>query len=265
MIFGGQDFNDMGGTVTGKVDNGKGVGRVWGMIMDNTARFFLSNLICVVALLPLTAGILAALALRSPLLLMVAGVIGGAIEGPFYACMIDGILAALRGFPGNWWRRYRMVLKRDWKSDLAPGIVMGVFMAVVVDLLVIMNYGETPELGLFFTILCAAILLVLFTYLWPQRVLLDLKLPEIIKNSILMILMHPLVTLGALAIQLAYWGLMLILIPYSSLFLIVLGFWFPALLSTTAIYGRLNEDLKIEERFGIVPPEEPEEDEEDED
>jgi hypothetical protein len=80
-----------------------------------------------------------------------------------------------------------------------------------------------------------------------------------------MILMHPLVTLGALAIQLAYWGLMLILIPYSSLFLIVLGFWFPALLSTTAIYGRLNEDLKIEERFGIVPPEEPEEDEEDED
>jgi len=64
-----------------------------------------------------------------------------------------------------------------------------------------------------------------------------------------MLMAHPLVGLKAALIHLAYWSLMVVLIPYSGLFLLIVGFWLPDLLGLLAVYPRLNQDFKIEERL----------------
>lgn len=260
-IFGGQDFEDMGGTVTGKSYNGKGVGKIWNMILDNLARLFVSNLICIAAAIPGATGMALGYLGGNSLLLLLSGLVLGLLLGPFYGCMMDGILAALRGFPGNWWPRYKMVLKRDWKSNLLPGLLTGVMLAIVLDVLMVLSGGGTlPMLMLWTTGIALVLFLMYSIYVWPQRVLLDLRFHQILKNCLPMFLAHFPTTLGALAIKLAYWALLLFLIPYSTIFLMVLGVWFPALMSTCVVYKNLNHDFKIEERLGIVPPEEPEED-----
>lgn len=259
-IFGGQDFEDLGGTVTGKVYNGKGVGKLWNMIMDNLARLFVSNLICIAAAIPGVTGMALGYLGGNSLLLLLSGLVLGLLLGPFYGCMMDGILVALRGFPGNWWPRYKMVLKRDWKSCLLPGLLTGVMLAIVLDVLMVLAGGGTLPMLMLWTTGIALVLFLLYTiYVWPQRVLLDLRFHQILKNCLPMFLAHFPTTLGALAIKLAYWALMLILFPYSTIFLLVLGVWFPALMATCAVYKNINHDFKIEERLGIVPPEEPEE------
>lgn len=256
----------MGGTVTGKVYNGKGVGKIWNMIMDNIPRLFVSNLICIAAAIPGITGLAFGYLLGNPLFLLLSGVVLGLLLGPFYGAMMDGILTAMRGFPGNWWRRYKMVLKRDWKSYLLPGLLTGLMIAMVLEVLMVRASGqELPMLLMWTTVIALVLFLMYSIYVWPQRVLLDLTFPQILKNCLPMFLAHFPTTLGALAIKAVYWALLLILIPYSTIFLMVLGLWFPALMSTNVVYKNINNDFHIEERLGIVPPEEPEEDEEAED
>lgn len=258
-FLGGQDFEDLGGTVTGKVYNGSGVGKLWNMILDNLPRLFVSNLICIAAAIPGVTGLLFGYLLQNPMLLLLSGVVLGLLLGPFYGAMMDGILTALRGFPGNWWPRYKLVLKRDWKSYLLPGLLTGLMAAMVLEVLMVRaTGGELPMLMLWTTIIALVLFLMYSIYAWPQRVLLDLTFPQILKNCLPMFLAHFPTTLGALAIIVVYWGLMLILVPYSSMFLLVLGLWFPALMSTNVVYKNINRDFHIEERLGIVPPEEPE-------
>lgn len=254
-LFGSQNFEDMGGTVTGKVYKGKGVGKIWNLCMDNLPRLFVSNLICIAAAIPGMTGLAVGYRFGNPLFLLVSGVVLGLLLGPFYGTMVDGILTALRGFPGNWWPRYCMVLKRDWKSYLLPGLLTGIMVAMVAEVLMVLSGGgELPMLLLWTTMIALVLFLMYSIYVWPQRVLLDLTFPQILKNCLPMFLAHFPTTAGALAIQLAYWGMMLILFPYSAIFLLVLGLWFPALMSTNAVYKNINQDFHIEERLGIVPP-----------
>lgn len=260
----GMNFEEMGGTVTGKRGSGKGVGRVWGMIMDNLARLFVTNLLTILFLIPMLSGMLFAVMIHQSIFLLLSGVVGGAIAGMGFGPMVDGIMRAQMGFIGNWWDRWKMVFVRDWKSCLLPGMLSGILAAMVENIVVEANTSNTlPVMMLPSILLAVLVVLALGMYFWPQRMLLDLGFRQTLKNSGLMILMHPLISLGGLAIIVVYWALMGILFPYSSMFMLVLGFWFPVFMSTTVLYGVMNKELKLEERFGIEPEEDPEEDGED--
>ena len=121
-------------------------------------------------------------------------------------------------------------------------------MAVNVLMMVYDGRG-LPPLMLLSLLVAALTLLAVNTWFWPQRMLIDLNLIQLAKNSLLMTMMHPKVTWGAVAVLILYWAFIFILYPYSSLFLVVLGFWFPSLMQITITYRMLNGELKIEERL----------------
>ncbi len=264
MIF-GQDFNRLGGTTSGpRLGRAKGLSRLWEVSLENMGRLAVSNLLCVLGAVPgalcMSLGLIEG---GQPVWLLLGGILGGALYGVCYGAMMDGILRALRDESSGWWRQYRRAWQRDWKGNLLPGVIMGVLIALVLHTLNQLYRGQSLPPAMLFSSLFAAVgALALFTYAWPQRVLLDLGLGAIFRNSLLLALYHPVKTVLAVLLQAVYWGLNLFMFPYSTMLMLVLGIWFPALAATQMVYQPLNRDMKIEERLGIAPDEEEDEGEE---
>lgn len=261
-----RSYQIIGGSTSGGPQRKKGLGRVWELIMDNTSRFLLSNLICLACMIPCALGIFYALGQNSPLLLALAGLVGGMLFGPSYGAMSDGILLAVRDLPGDWWKKYRRAWRVNWKDALVPGGILGCVVAVLTYEICSIQFDQLLPASMYIcTIAAVVILLAFFTFLWPQLVYTDLKLHQILSNCMMMMMAHPLVTLAATAVQVAYWGLLAWFFPYTIIFLPFTGLWLPNLLGLMIIYNQLNRDFKIEERQADVSAPSAEEDDEAED
>lgn len=240
-----------GGSSQGGPIRRKGLGRVMEIILDNLARFLVSSLVCCLCLVPGAAAVLKAISSGSPFLLAGAGFVGGMLFGPAYGAMSDGMLYAVRGVPGNWWRKYLRAWKRDWKGNLIPGGVMGLLGALLAYEGIML--GAAPDFLPASVYVCTgvalAVAIAVFTYFWPQRAFSDLNNRQIFKNSRLMILFHPMTALKSTLLQLLYWGVLVVGFPYSAIALPLLGFWLPQLLGLLIVYPQLNQDFKMEERL----------------
>lgn len=251
MLF-ERSYQFLGGSTSGGPQRKKGLGRVWELIMDNTARFLLSNLICILCALPCAIGIFCALARNSLLLLILAGLLGGMVFGPSYGALSDGVLLAVRDLPGEWWHKYLHAWKMSWKDSLLPGAILGALVAVMTYEYYQVDYGIELPGSMYVSTLAAIVLLIaFFTYLWPQLVYTDLKFHQMIPNCLMMLLAHPLVSIVSILVQLAYWGLLLWFFPLTSILIPITGAWLPNLLGLMIVYNQLNQDFKIEARqFG---------------
>lgn len=246
----GYSFEDLGGTTSGQAFQGKGLTRLWYMIIDNTGRFLAANAISILCMVPAALGMSFGVIFRQPWALLLSGLISGALLGPATGCLTDAILAALRGESGRWWQRYRRVCKRDWKNCMLPGIAVGIAAAMIINVLEQWRTNShLPNLMLVSVLLSVVVLFLIGTYFWPMRMMLDLTMVQCIRNSLLMVIMHPAVSLIALALQLIYWGLMLFLLPYSLLLVVIFGVWFPTALVLNLIYDVFNKELRLEERL----------------
>lgn len=238
--------------VSTNTEKSKGLSRLWEIIMDNTAHFFISSLFCVLSFIPAGLGIFYSLSINNIIVLFISSIIGCAIFGLFYGTMINGMLIAMRDETGDWLKKYSHALKRDFKDNMIAGALVGLILFIGIYVLCLIKTGSTLPVSM---IACTAVTilvaLAIFTYLWPQRVFFDLKLLDIIRNSIFMSLAHPLVTLSAILVQIIYWSILILLVPYSIIFLVIFGLWFPALLSIFITYNKMNTEFHIEEKLGI--------------
>ncbi len=248
VIFNFDNLN--GGAGPGPIRQRKGLGKFLETIFDNLGRLMVTSFFTLLSVLPGAVGLTLSGLMGSPLLMLLSGVVGGALMGPFYGAMSDGILRSLRGLPGSWGERYRRVLKRDWKCCVLPGIAVGCLTAAAVNVFSMRRDGMTLP-GMLLPSLVVALLLAvaIFTFFWPQRAALDLSLRHILRNCVFLMVAHPAVTLGAVAVQVLYWGLIVLTVPYSGLFLLITGFWFPALAGNAIVYEALNRDLLLDERL----------------
>ena len=244
-----RSYQFLGGSTSGGPQRKKGLGRVWELIMDNTTRFLVSNLICILCALPCVLGFLYALSHNSLLMMLAAGFLGGMLFGPSYGAMCEGILRAVRDLPGQWWKCYLHAWKMSWKDSLIPGAALGCLVALMTVEYYLLDYGvELPEALFPCTLVAIVVLIAFFTYLWPQLVYTDLKLHQMLPNCLMMILAHPLVSLGAILAQLAYWGLLLGLFPATGILIPLTGAWLPNLLGLMIVYNQLNKEFQIEAR-----------------
>ena len=233
------------------------------LIGDNLGRFLACNFFCIVSLIPAVAGILWGLGQNNFVAILLAGMLGGAVFGPFYGAMVDGMLYAVRDVPGGWGRKYLHALKRDWKDCLIPGAVLGALGALLVTEAVIVTLGGSlPGMMYFSSAVAIVVVMAVYTYFWPQRVFADLTMVQTFRNSFFMCMAHPVTALKAVLLQGIYWAIIVLLLPHSTLLLPLFGLWLPALMGLVVIYPQLNADFLIEERLGDGEDEEDEEEEE---
>ena len=109
--------------------------------------------------------------------------------------------------------------------------------------------GQLPGMMLGCVLLTVVICTIIGTYFWPMRIMLDIPTFNCIKNSMLMAMMHPVVTLKAVLFQIIYWVVMFFLFPYSGIFLLVLGLWLPTTMAINIIYDSFNAELMLEDRL----------------
>ena len=104
-----------------------GIDRYQDVLGRNWKRFLLTGLVTLAGCLPLAAGIAYAILSSSILVLLPVSLAGGAIAGPFLACLYDNILRALRDAPGSWSANFRRAFAQNWRASLLPGALTGLF------------------------------------------------------------------------------------------------------------------------------------------
>lgn len=234
-----------------------GIDRYQDVLGRNWKRFLATGLMTMLGCLPLAAGVVYAILSSSLLVLLPAGLIGGAVAGPFLACLYDTILRALRDAPGTWWQNYKRGLTQNLRASLLPGALTGLFLASAsfAGMLFFAWGSTTPTAGTLAVYLFSwLIFLVLSTLYWPQLVLFDQRAVVRLRNALLFLLKYFWVTLGTALLQLVWWLLMVLFAPWTLLLLPFVGIWFDLYATLFLLYDRLDKAFAIEESIARAFP-----------
>ena len=127
---------------------------------------------------PFAAGVACAILSSSVLVLLPAGILGGAVAGPFAAALYDTVLRALRDAPGSWRHNYARALRQNWRGALAPGALTGLFLAAgaFAGMMLFGWAAVWPSLATICVYLFSWLLFFALQVLyWPQLVLFEQK------------------------------------------------------------------------------------------
>ena len=200
--------------------------------------------------IPFFLGVGYSVVTHTVLLAPALGLAGGALAGPGLCGLADTALRGFRDEPGLWWLVYRQAWRRNVKASLLPGALGGMLLGTQGFLLA--NAGPLGLGGITLAALAAGILLVLALslYLWPQLALMDLSLPQLVKNSALLFLGRLPRSLAALVILAGYLWLVLRFLPLALPWLPLTNLWMPVFPALFLIYSNINETFHIEEKLG---------------
>ncbi len=246
-------FNASGGT--GRRMTGSA--RFSELLERDFKRFFIVNLLTLLGFLPFAAGVLIAVLSSSILVLLPACVIGGAIAGPAISCMYDVIFRSLRDAPGRCMENYRRAWKQNWRQAVLPGILFCLMLGCYLFMLMMFWWAETaPSLGTIALYLFSLVIFTMFfTLYWPQLVLFEQSGIQRFKNCLLFIIRFFWKTLGCALIQIAYWAVIVLFLPWSVVLLPLTGLWFILFTANFLLYNTLNEIFGIEEQIAKDFPE----------
>lgn len=220
-------------------------------------RFFIVNLLTLLGCLPLTLGVLFSILSSSVLILIPACVIGGALAGPSLSCMYDAIFRSLRDAPGKCMENYIRAWKQNWRQAALPGIFFGLFLGCYAFMLMLFWWADAaPGLGTIALVLVSLLLFTMFfTIYWPQLVLFEQTRMQRFKNCLLFMIRIFWKTLGCALLELLYWTLIVLFLPWTVLLLPLTGVWFVLFITNFLLYGTLNEIFHIEEEIAKNFPE----------
>ena len=94
-----------------------------------------------------------------------------------------------------------------------------------------------------------------FSVWWSQVVLFDQSHGLSLKNALLFCLRYFKNALKASLVQLAWWTVMVLLMPWSAFAVPFLGVWYVLFVSNFLIYDDLDEALQVEHRIVEAFPE----------
>lgn len=220
-------------------------------------RLVLVNLITMFWLLPLMLGIGYAVLSSSVLVLIPVCIVGGCLAGPGIAGVYDMVLRGLRDNTDDWWFSYKRALKQNFRAALVPGAVMALFWGFFIFSCAMLWWAPgNPGLGTVLVMLVSALLMtMLFTVWWPQVVLFDQRPGIQVKNCLLFFIRYLVPALKAAAVQLLWWVLLVLFLPWSGFVVPFIGIWYIVFVSTFLIYDQLDEAFAIEERIAEAFPE----------
>lgn len=249
-LFGKIQYSSSGKRLTG-------FPRYTEVLERNFKQFMFTNLLTIIGFLPFAAGVLLAILSSSVLVLVPACVIGGLFAGPALSCMQDVTLRALRDVSGKCWPTWKRALKQNWKQSLLPGVVLCLLLGFYLFMAMLFWWSSRfPGWGTIAIYLAGMLVCsTFFSVFWPHVVLFDQPVKQRAVNCLIFILMFLLRSLAVGALQMLYWLVMALILPWSVMLMPFIGFWFIIYSVNFLLYDTLNEYFQIEKRISEAFPE----------
>ena len=228
-----------------------GILRFFEVVGRDLTGMFLANFLACLGFVPGICIVLFGFASGSLVVMAAGAVIGDAIAGPCLAGVYDTVLRALRDEPGYWWSTYRRAFRQNWKSSILPGIFYGLIITLQVSLVyfcvTMPARGVQVGTGIWVgAILNLIVFHMLFTYMWPQVVLLNQPFHQTLVNSLLCMLGFLPHALAASLLQIVFWGIVILTMPLGVVLMVLLGFWFTTEICCQMITGDLERVFHVE-------------------
>lgn len=213
--------------------------------------FIMVGFLTLLYYLPFVLGMGYAILSQSLIVMAISSLAGGLFLGPGLACMYDIILRRFRDDRSDWWICYKKAFRQNLRASLLPGVVQNLFVGCLVFSGGLLWWAETPiSWGTVALIIFSSLIMeMVLTVWWPQIVLFNQRTTIQLKNCILFIITYFGRILGAAAIQVAWWLVAFLLLPWSAFLVPVLGVWYILMLAMFVIYRPLNEAFHIEEQI----------------
>ena len=216
------------------------------------SSMFLANLLTCIGFLPVICLVYIGFLMNNLTVMIVSATAGGILAGPALAGMYDTVLRALRDEAGYWWTTYRRAFRQNFKASILPGILYCVVVTVQIFLVYfcfnMLYHGTNVGVPMWVaTVLNLVLFHMLFSYMWPQIVLLDQPLRLTLKNSLNCMIAFLPHALAAALVTILFWGLVILCMPLGLLLMLVFGFWFQCEICCQIVYGDLNRVFHIEE------------------
>lgn len=242
-----------------------GFARYREILEKNFKEFFLVGFITLGFLIPFGLGAAYAVLSASILAMLAAGIVGGAIAGPGIACMYDLVLRRLRDDKSDWWVCYKKSMGQNWKAAILPGIFQCVFLGFLIFSGALLWWAEAPiSLGTVAILLFSSILfMAVMSIWWPQVVLFNQRMAVQLKNAVGFVLSYLGRSLGVSLLQVAWWLITFLFMPWSAFLVPFLNVWYILYLAMFFLYGPLNTAFQIEEQINEKFPGQIQVDEED--
>ncbi|HIQ77277.1 MAG TPA: hypothetical protein IAB79_07525 [Candidatus Faecousia excrementipullorum] len=214
-------------------------------------RFLLTNMLTLISLLPLGVGVGYAVLSSSVLVLIPACLIGGVFAGPGIAGMYDSILRGLRDEKDDWWLCYKKAMRQNLLGAILPGILYSLFVGFYIFAVYMLWVSGRPLTLGTAAILSASGLLFLMVYSvwWPQIVLFRQRPGTQLKNCVLFCIQFFWRTLLTGVLQLGWWVLFVVFLPWTAFLVPVLGVWYLWFLCCFLLYRDLDKAFRIEEQL----------------
>ena len=205
-----------------------GVGRFFELVGRDMSGMFLANLLTCLGFLPVICLVYIGFLMNSLPVMVLSAAVGGILAGPVLAGMYDTVLRALRDEAGYWWTTYRKAFRQNFKASILPGMLYCVVVTVQVFLVYfcfnMLYHGTNVGVGMWVaTVLNLILFHMLFSYLWPQIVLLDQPLGQTLKNSVNCMIAFLPHALAASLVTVLFWGLVILCMPLGLLLMLVFG------------------------------------------
>ena len=219
-----------------------GVGRFFELVGRDMSGMFLANLLTCLGFLPVICLVYIGFLMNSLPVMVLSAAVGGILAGPVLAGMYDTVLRALRDEAGYWWTTYRKAFKQNFKASILPGVLYCVVVTVQIFLVYfcfnLLYHGTNVGVGMWVaTVLNLVIFHMLFSYMWPQVVLLDQPFGQTLKNSVNCMIAFLPHALAASLVTVLFWGLVILCMPLGLLLMLVFGFWFQVEITSQIVYG----------------------------
>ena len=214
-------------------------------------EFFFVGFLTMLYFIPFAGGMVYAVLSKSALAALAAGLVGGAVAGPGFACLVDLILRRLRNDRDDWWPCYRRAMGQNWQAAILPGVVQCLFLGMIVFAAALMIWGAgTVTMGTLLLLLAASLLLsMLLLGWWPQVVLFEQKALIQIKNALFFAIFHFKKVFAAALVQVLWWAIIALFMPWTAFVVPILGVWWVLYVGLFLIYPDLDKDFRVEEQI----------------
>lgn len=228
-----------------------GFARYREVLEQNFKEFFLVGFITLVFLVPFGLGMVYAILTSSALIMLAASIFGGAVSGPGVACMYDIILRRLRNDKSDWWVCYKKSMRQNWRAAILPGVVQCVFLGFLIFSGALLWWAKQPiTIGTIAILSLSSIFfMMVLSVWWPQVVLFDQRAGLQLKNTMFFILFHLGRVLGAAVLQVVWWLIMVLFLPWTAFLIPFLSMWYILYLAVFILYRPMDEAFHIEDQI----------------